>query len=104
MKFKYYEKYKINISLYFILKMEKIQKEKKLCEICREEANNLCFKCVMYLCESCFKFIHDKNANKNHKKEKIDYFVPFPLKCSDHPKDRINLFCVNEKGKIFIIY
>ena len=79
--------------------MEKDKKENNLCEICGEAANNLCLKCVMYLCDSCFKFIHDKNKNKNHKKEKIDYFVPIPLKCTFHPKDRINLFCSDEKGK-----
>ena len=78
--------------------MEKNQKDNKICDICGEEADNLCFKCSMYLCESCFKFIHEKNRNKNHKKEKIDYLIPFPLQCPDHPKDRINLFCVNEKG------
>ena len=78
--------------------MEKNEKQNKLCEICGEEARNLCFKCIMYLCESCFKFIHDKSINKNHIKEKIDYFVPFPLKCPEHPKDRINLFCIKEKG------
>ena len=78
--------------------MEKNQKDNKICDICGEEADNLCFKCTMYLCESCFKFIHEKNRNKNHKKEKIDSFIPFPIKCPDHPKDRINLFCVNEKG------
>ena len=70
-----------------------------LCDICGEKAENICFKCSMCLCDPCFKFIHDKNINKNHKKEKIDYFIPFPLKCTKHPKDRINLFCVNEKGK-----
>ena len=67
--------------------MEKNQKDIIKCDICGEEADNL-----------CFKFIHEKNRNKNHKKEKIDSFISFPLKCPDHPKDRINLFCVNEKG------
>ena len=80
--------------------MENIQKDKNnLCDICGEKAENICFKCSMYLCKPCFKYIHDKSINKNHKKEKIDYFIPFPLKCSNHPKDRINLFCIDEKGK-----
>ena len=79
--------------------MEKNKKEQKLCQICGENANNLCYNCVMYLCDSCFKFIHDKNINKNHKKEKVDYFLPISLKCPYHPKDRINLFCLDEKGK-----
>ena len=79
--------------------METNKKDKKLCQICGEIANNLCFESVMYLCDTCFKYIHDKNINKNHKREKVDYFVPFSLKCPDHPKDRINLFCIDENGK-----
>ena len=58
----------------------------------------------MHLCDSCFKYIHDKNINKNHKKEKIDFLIPFPLKCSEHPKDRINLFCLDENGKLYFLY
>ena len=71
----------------------------KKCEICEEEAKNLCFQCNMYLCEACFKFIHDKKSKSQHKKEKIDYFVSFDIKCPTHPEDRINLFCVDDKGK-----
>ena len=52
----------------------------------------------MYLCDSCFKFIHNKNINMKHKTEKIDCFVPFDLRCENHPKDRINLFCLKEMG------
>ncbi len=78
--------------------MESNQKNIKECDICGEAATSLCFKCVMYLCDTCFKFIHEKNKNKDHKKEQIDYFVPFDLKCPQHKKDRINLFCVDEKG------
>ena len=62
--------------------MEKNQKDNKICDICGEEADNLCFKCSMYLCESCFKFIHEKNRNKNHKKEKIEFFYLFSTKMS----------------------
>ena len=71
------------------------------CDICGEKAENICFKRSMYLCTPCFKFIHDKSIIKNHKKERIDYFIPFPLKSIKHPKDRINLFCLDEKGKQF---
>lgn len=84
--------------------MENFREEKKLCEICKEIATSLCFICSMYLCDSCFKYIHDKNINKNHKKEKIDYFISFPLNCSEHPKDRINLFCLDENGKLYFLY
>ena len=83
--------------------MEINQKDNRLRQICEEKAINLCFECAIYLCDSCFKLIHDKKINKIHKKEEIDYFVPFPLKCPEHPKDRTNLFCIDEKGK-FILY
>ena len=84
--------------------MENNQKNYKECDICGEMANSLCFKCVMYLCDSCLRFIHDKNKNKEHKKEKIDYFVPFDLKCPEHPKDRINLFCKDENGNYYYLF
>ena len=37
-------------------------------------------------------------ANKEHKKEIIDYFAPIELKCKKHPKNIMNLFCIDEKG------
>ncbi len=73
----------------------------KKCEICNANATNICFQCYSYFCESCFKFIHDKENNVYHIKEKIDYFVPIELKCHNHPKI-INLFCLNEKGNLNI--
>ena len=52
--------------------------EDRHCEICKEKATNICFECSFYLCDSCFKFIHEKN--------------------------HMNLFCIDEKSKhIFII-
>ena len=78
--------------------MENIQKNNKKCDICGEIAVNLCFKCTMYLCDKCFKYIHQNKINNNHIKEKIDYIIPIYLKCPYHPKDRINLYCLNEKG------
>ena len=92
------------------MEVNKENNSNKLCDICGNIPTSLCFNCNMYLCDSCFKFIHDKKINQNHKKEKIDYFVPIDLKCPDHPKDRISLFCIDEKGKfiinifIFILY
>ena len=70
----------------------------KKCEICLSQATNICYDCYAYFCESCYKMIHEKQANINHKKEKIDLFVPIDIKCFKHPKNIINLFCVEEKG------
>ena len=71
------------------------------CEICQiKEAKNLCWQCYSYYCDSCYKIVHDMEANKVHKKEKIDYFVPIELKCPKHSKNIINLFCIDEKGKL----
>ena len=79
--------------------MENIQKNEKQCEMCKIPATSLCFECFMYLCDSCYKIIHDKLPNNNHKKEKIDYFVPIDTKCPEHPNHPISLFCLDEKGK-----
>ena len=79
--------------------MQRNQKNYKQCEICEIEATCLCLKCYNYYCDACYKYAHDKKKSNNHKKEKIDYFVPMDTKCPDHEGNRINLFCVNEKGK-----
>ena len=74
----------------------------KKCEICQSYANNLCYQCISYYCESCYKFVHEKEINSNHKKEPIDPFVPMHTKCPSHPKVPFNLFCADEKGKILL--
>ena len=89
--------------------MDKKIENSKYCDMCGENATSLCFKCAMYFCDSCYKLVHNMKKNSNHKKEKIDYFIPIDMKCPIHPKDRINLFCVDENGKkifyiIFIFY
>ena len=38
----------------------------KKCDICKLESTCLCHKCMSYFCDSCFKFVHSKDANKNH--------------------------------------
>ena len=78
--------------------MEESKNIIKHCEICNSQATGVCFKCFSYFCESCFKFVHEKSFNSGHKKEEIDYFVPINLKCPEHPKNIINLYCVDEKG------
>ena len=67
------------------------------CDICGEDAENLCLNCNKYYCKPCFEFVHQKSKNKNHKKEIIDFNVPILTKCSIHPDDPFNLFCANEK-------
>jgi len=37
--------------------------------------------------------------NSNHKKENIDPFVPIELKCPEHSKFPLTLFCLTEKSK-----
>ena len=73
----------------------------KKCDICHELAKYLCLKCNNYFCESCFKFVHDKPANRDNKKENIDPFVPIDTKCQLHPEYPLKLFCIDEKGKIY---
>ena len=79
----------------------------KKCEVCKTEAMCLCFECMSYFCDSCFKFSHKNEENKSHKKDNIDYFVPIDLKCPEHKLHPMDLFCVQDKGNylyIILIY
>ena len=70
----------------------------KSCELCGTKATCVCFKCIMYFCDSCFKIIHNMKISNQHKKEELDLYVPMDIKCPEHPKDRTNLFCIDENG------
>jgi len=74
--------------------------ESKKCEICGMDATDLCLECISYYCDSCFKYLHDKQKINQHKKEKIDYYATLDTKCPEHPKIPNTLFCVDEKGKL----
>ena len=78
--------------------MEKNKSGIKYCDICGSNATSLCYECLQYFCDSCYKLIHDKPKNSEHKKELIDPFVPIDLKCPDHPKNALSLFCQDEKS------
>jgi len=83
--------------------MNNKQKNIKGCEICEESnATCLCYTCLQYFCDSCFKYIHDIKKKSKHKKEILDPFVPIDLKCPEHPTIHLNLFCLDEKGKTYI--
>ena len=85
--------------------MESIVNNQEQCEFCGEIAKNLCLYCNSYFCDSCYKFVHDKKKNLEHKKEIIDPFIPIDTKCPLHPNISLNLFCVDDQGKInFIIF
>ena len=84
--------------------MKNNDKEEMLCELCKEQATNICYECSFYLCDSCFEYLHEKKVNSEHKKEEIDYFVSIYTKCPKHPKNPMNLFCVDEKSKINILF
>ena len=81
--------------------MEIKKYKEKTCELCGELAKSLCLKCNSYFCDSCYKFVHEKKKNNNHQKEDIDPFVPFDTKCPEHPNVPVNLFCIDDKGKLF---
>ena len=74
----------------------------KKCGICKNDAICLCYECLNYFCEVCYKFIHEKR-NFNHKKEKIDPYILADINCSIHERGILDLFCVEEKGKLKII-
>ena len=39
--------------------------DNKHCEICEIEATCLCFDCINYYCDDCFKYVHEKKAKSN---------------------------------------
>ena len=83
--------------------MEIKQKNFKQCDMCRcVEATSLCPQCFCYYCDECYKPVHNRINNKDHKKESIDYNVPIDTRCPDHPGNNINLFCLDEKGNTYI--
>ena len=88
--------------------MEEGKKEEKKCELCKNNATNVCFDCLFYLCDSCSKYLHGKKVNASHKKDDIDPFISIDIKCPDHPKMPMNIFCLDDKGKIniykFLLY
>ena len=81
-----------------------MESKMKKCDFFKKEAKCLCFQCMSYFCDSCFKQAHDVEEYKSHKKEKIDYFVPIDIKCPEHKLHPNILFCINEKGKLKYIY
>ena len=84
--------------------MENIQKNFKQCDMCKiREATSLCHPCFSYYCNCCFKAVHERTENKEHKVVKIDYFVPIDTRCPEHKGDNITLFCIDEKGKIIYV-
>ena len=82
--------------------MEKKTQLIKKCGIYEEDATCICYECINYYCESCFTMIHEKKKY-NHKKEKIDPYVPPEIKCPEHKRGIMDLFCVDEKGKTLYI-
>ena len=82
--------------------MENKQKNFKQCDMCKVvEATSLCPQCFCYYCDECYKLVHGRKENKDHKKEAIDYNVPIDTRCPAHDKDAVTLFCIDEKGKIY---
>ena len=76
----------------------------KKCEVCLAEATCLCYKCMSYYCDICFKSAHKNEKRVSHKKENID-FLPIDVKCPEHNLVPLNLFCLDEKSKqiLFLI-
>ena len=38
----------------------------KKCNICKENATSLCFKCMFYFCDSCFQIAHKNEETKSN--------------------------------------
>ena len=79
--------------------MEVNQKNFTQCNICKDmEATSLCPQCFSYYCDDCFKTVHKRKRNSEHKAEKVDVFVPIDTRCPEHDDVPINLFCIDDKG------
>ena len=81
------------------MERENLNLFKICCGICNQNATSMCYECNNYFCEKCYNYIHNTENNSNHIKENIDTLIPIDLKCPNHPKDNMFLFCVDEKGK-----
>ena len=44
----------------------------KKCEFCFLDAKCICFECMSYFCDNCFKICHNNEIKKSHKKDKFD--------------------------------
>ena len=83
--------------------MEINQKNYKQCDICKDvDATSLCHECFSYYCDDCYKTVHKRKKNIEHKKETIDYNTQIDTRCPEHQTIPINLFCLDEKGNINI--
>ena len=81
-----------------------IKLKQKKCEICLVDASCICYQCMSYFCDSCYTFVHKNEERKLHKKEKIDYYIPIDIKCPEHNLVPMNLFCLDDKGNLIILY
>ena len=70
----------------------------KKCETCQIDATCIWYQCISYLCDSCFKLIHNNEIRKDHKKDKIDYYALIETKCHQHKLHPMDLYCVFDKG------
>ena len=70
----------------------------KICEVCGEAANVLCMECKKYLCIECDTFLHGKERNKTHTREKISKNLPVDTKCPEHTKHPLEYFCEDDYG------
>ena len=84
--------------------MEKYRNKIKECDICDSNSTCLCFECVHYFCDSCYKYVHDKKKNSKHKKEALDPYVAIELRCPEHSKIPMTLFCLDEKGNYKFLF
>ena len=83
--------------------VENLSKLKK-CDLCNFESFWICFQCKKYYCDKCYKIIHDLKKSQGHKKELIDPFIYYDLKCSIHKTQQNSLFCLDDKSKKIILY
>lgn len=69
------------------------------CEGCGNvQATCFCTECNCYFCESCSSAVHSLNVFKCHERIPVEKEpVPEP-QCSEHPHEKLTLFCNDCQG------
>ena len=80
--------------------LENLTKIKK-CDYCRSDASDVCFKCNDFFCNNCYKIIHELRKDSEHKKIEINPYLSIDLFCPMHPKNPLELFCLDDKGNFY---
>jgi hypothetical protein len=80
---------------------KEILKIKLISEHCEEKFQTVaCQECEEIFCDDCFTLSHQTKKKKSHKPTPLQLQVYIPSKCSKHPKQICEFYCLEENEKI----